>query len=72
MSEEYRHIKDCEKEIEELKKEGYLSRKIGIKFGFNSTSISFALSDKLAIVASTTPRYPDSRRRGLCIYTDCR
>ena len=35
MPREYRHIKDFEKEIEELRKEGYSSREIGIKFGFS-------------------------------------
>ena len=35
MPREYRHIKDYEKEIEELRKEGYSSREIGIKFGFS-------------------------------------
>ncbi len=35
MSREYRHIKDYEREIEELRKEGYSSREIGIKFGFS-------------------------------------
>ena len=35
MPREYRHIKDYEREIEELRKEGYSSREIGIKFGFN-------------------------------------
>ena len=35
MPREYRHIKDYEKEIEELRKEGFSSREIGIKFGFS-------------------------------------
>ena len=35
MPREYRHIKDYEREIEELRKEGYSSREIGIKFGFS-------------------------------------
>ena len=35
MPREYRHIKDYEKEIEKLRKEGYSSREIGIKFGFS-------------------------------------
>ena len=35
MPREYRHIKDYEKEIEELRKEGYSSREIGMKFGFS-------------------------------------
>ena len=35
MPREYKHIKDYEKEIEELRKEGYSSREIGIKFGFS-------------------------------------
>lgn len=32
---EYRHIKNYEKEIEELRNEGYSSREIGIKFSFS-------------------------------------
>ena len=35
MPREYKHIKGYEKEIEELRKEGYSSREIGIKFGFS-------------------------------------
>ena len=35
MPREYRHIKDYEREIEQLRKEGYSSREIGIKFGFS-------------------------------------
>ena len=35
MPREYRHIKDYEREIEDLRKEGYSSREIGIKFGFS-------------------------------------
>ena len=35
MPREYRHIKDYEREIEDLRKEGYSGREIGIKFGFS-------------------------------------
>ncbi len=35
MPRSYRHIKDYEKEIEELKNEGYTSREIGNKLGFS-------------------------------------
>ncbi len=35
MPRSYRHIKDYEYEIEELRKEGYTSREIGNKFGFS-------------------------------------
>ena len=35
MPREYRHIKDYERDIEELRKEGYSGREIGIKFGFS-------------------------------------
>ncbi len=35
MPREYRHIKDYERKIEELRKKGYSSREIGIKFGFS-------------------------------------
>ncbi len=35
MPRSYRHIKDYEYEIEELRKEGYTSREIGNKLGFS-------------------------------------
>ena len=35
MARSYRHIKDYEYEIEELRKEGYTSREIGNKLGFS-------------------------------------
>ena len=35
MPRSYRHIKDYECEIEELRKEGYASREIGNKLGFS-------------------------------------
>ncbi len=39
MSREYRHIKQYEKEIEELKKQGLTQREIGEKFGFSREQI---------------------------------
>ena len=39
MSRSYRHIKEYELEILELKKQGYTKRKIGEKFGFTKEQI---------------------------------
>ena len=42
MSRSYRHIKDYEYEIEELRKEGYISREIGNKLGQYKTAKVFS------------------------------
>ena len=46
MSREYRHIKQYEKEILELKEQGLTKREIGEKFGFSKEQIKGVLKRK--------------------------
>lgn len=48
MPREYRHIKDYEREIEELRKEGYSGREIGIKLFLSSIIICYIVLSGLA------------------------